>query len=127
MNPQKCMFVIISGPLFGFIMSNDKIRVDPFKFEEILGFPPPFNVHQLQILKGKANFLQRFIVNYIEIAKGFKFLLNHTGWFGTWKPNFSNIIFTTNVSNIQYMDHKILDLNNSHLFWINFLNTCSML
>lgn len=73
------MLVVISGPLLGFIMSNDKIMVDPFRFEEIHQFPSPSNVHQLQSLKGKANFSQRFIVNYIEITKRFKFVLNHTG------------------------------------------------
>lgn len=33
--------------------------------------PPPSSIHQLQSLQGKANFLRRFIANYVEITNGF--------------------------------------------------------
>jgi hypothetical protein len=45
------------------------------KVEEILRFPPPHSIHQLQGLQGKDNFLRRFIANYANITKGFMHLL----------------------------------------------------
>ena len=52
-------------------MFREGIRVDPFKVEAILRLPPLSSIRQLQSLQGKANFLQRFIVNYAEVTKGF--------------------------------------------------------
>jgi hypothetical protein len=51
--------------------------VDPMKVDAILRFPPPHNIHQLQGLLGKANFLHQFIVNYANITKGFMRLLKN--------------------------------------------------
>ena len=31
LNPHKCIFVVESGRLLGFIVANDGIRVDPLK------------------------------------------------------------------------------------------------
>jgi hypothetical protein len=75
LNPHKCIFVVESGRLLGFIVSKDGIRVDPLKIQAILALPPPKNLTQLQSLQGKANFLRRFICNYAEITKGFMRLL----------------------------------------------------
>ena len=55
--------------------ANDGIRVDPLKVEAIMNLPPPHTILQLQSLQGKANFLRQFIVNYVEITKGFMCLL----------------------------------------------------
>jgi hypothetical protein len=49
--------------------------VDPLKVEVIIQFPPPRTILQLQSLQGKANFLRRFIANYVEITKRFMHLL----------------------------------------------------
>ena len=49
--------------------------VDPLKVEAILQLSPLCTVRQLQSLKGKANFLRRFIANYAKITKGFIHLL----------------------------------------------------
>jgi len=49
--------------------------IDPFKVEVILKLPPPRTIRQLQSLQGKANFLRRFIANYVEVTKGFMHLL----------------------------------------------------
>ena len=75
LNPHKCIFRVQSGRLLGFIMASDGIRVDPLKFEAITKLPAPRTVLQLQSLQGKANFLHRFIVNYVEITSGFMRLL----------------------------------------------------
>ena len=75
LNPHKCIFGVESGHLLGFIVANDGIRVDPLKVEAITNLPLPHMILQLQSLQGKANFLRRFIVNYVEITKGFMHLL----------------------------------------------------
>jgi hypothetical protein len=75
LNPNKCSFCITSEHLLGFIVSTTGIMVDPLKVEAIIQFPPPCTMLQLQSLQGKANFLRRFIANYVEITKGFMHLL----------------------------------------------------
>jgi hypothetical protein len=75
LNPHKCIFCVESGRLLGFIVSRQGIRVDPIKVEAILNLPPPSSLHQLQSLQGKANCLRRFIPNYVEITRGFTWLL----------------------------------------------------
>jgi hypothetical protein len=49
--------------------------VDPLKVEAILQLPPPCTIRHLQGLQGKTDFLRRFIVNYVNITKGFMRLL----------------------------------------------------
>ena len=71
LNLKKCVFTVTSNWFLGFLMSTEWIQVDPFKVEAILQLPPLSPIRQLQSLQGKANFLQRFIVNYVEIPKGF--------------------------------------------------------
>ena len=44
------------------------------KVEAIVNLPPR-SIRKLQILQGEFNFLQRFIVNYAKITKGFMRLL----------------------------------------------------
>ena len=69
------MFCVGSGRLLSFVVSKDKIRLDPIKVRAILDLPPPSNLLQIQRLQGKANFLRRFIPNYVELAKGYTRLL----------------------------------------------------
>jgi hypothetical protein len=71
LNPHKCIFIVETGRLLGFMVSKDGIRVDPLKVKDILALPPPNNLNQLQSLQGKENFLRCFICNYAEITKGF--------------------------------------------------------
>jgi hypothetical protein len=57
LNPLKCMFYVTVGCLFGFIISQSGITVDPLKVQAITEIAPPQNLRQLQSLQGKANFL----------------------------------------------------------------------
>ena len=52
LNPHKCIFVVESSHLLGFIMDKDGICVDPLKVEAILNLPPPHTIVQLQSLQG---------------------------------------------------------------------------
>ena len=51
------------------------MQVDPLKVEAIVNMPPPHSIRKLQSLQGKSNFLQRFIVDYAKITKGFMRLI----------------------------------------------------
>ena len=77
LNPHKCEFFVGFGHFLGFLVSKEGIRIDPLKVQAILDLPMPSNLLQIQKLQGKANFLRRFIPNYVEMAKGFtRFLKN---------------------------------------------------
>ena len=75
LNPHKCIFCVRFGCLLGFLFSKTRIMVDQLKVEEILRFPPPRTIRQLQGLQGKTNYLRQFIVNYANITKGFMHIL----------------------------------------------------
>jgi hypothetical protein len=75
LNPHKCVFCVESDRLLGFIISHQGIRVDPLKVKVILNLPPPSSLCQLQSLQRKANFLHRFIPNYVGLTLGFMRLL----------------------------------------------------
>ena len=57
LNQHKCIFVVESGWLLGFIVANNGIQIDPLKFEAISNLPLPRTILQPQILKGKVDFL----------------------------------------------------------------------
>ena len=50
--------------------------MDPLKIvEAIVNLPPPYSIRQIQVLQGKSNILQCFMMNYDNITKGFMCLL----------------------------------------------------
>ena len=75
LNPHKCIFCVKSGCLLGFIIFKEGIIVDPLKVEEILQLSPPKNIRRLQCLQCMANLLQRFVVNFSNLIRGFMCLL----------------------------------------------------
>ena len=65
-----------------FVVSKDGIRIDPLKIASILALPTPTNLLELQSLQGKANFLHRFVCNFIEKTHSYMSLLkNDTPFF----------------------------------------------
>ena len=70
------MFFVPSSHLLGFIVSHKGIVVDPLKVQSILNLPSPRTLCQLHSLQGKANFLHRFILDYVTRVHGFLRLLH---------------------------------------------------
>jgi hypothetical protein len=64
------------GHILGFIITKSNITIDPLKVQAISELPPPHNLHQLQSLHGKSNFLRRFISDYTTNSHGFLCLLH---------------------------------------------------
>jgi hypothetical protein len=77
LNPLKCVFFITARCLPRFVVSQHDITVDPLKVQAITKIPPPRNLHQLQSLQGKANFLRCFFPDYTTRTHGFLHLLCH--------------------------------------------------
>ena len=63
------------GHLLGFVVSKDGIWIDPLKISTILTLPAPTTLLELQIFQGKANFLCRFVCNFVEKTHGYMRLL----------------------------------------------------
>ena len=49
-NPHKCVFCVETGPLLGFVVSKDGIRIDPLNIAAILALPALTNLLELQSL-----------------------------------------------------------------------------
>jgi hypothetical protein len=45
LNPHKCIFVVESNRLLGFVVSKYGIRVDALKIKAIISLPPPNNLN----------------------------------------------------------------------------------
>jgi hypothetical protein len=56
LNPHKYIFCIRSGRLFGFLVSETGIMVDPLKVEAILQFPPCVRLEKFKVYRGKLTF-----------------------------------------------------------------------
>jgi len=69
LNPKKALFGLKEGKLLGHIISEDGIKIDPTRIEEILTITHPRNIKELQSFLGKINFLRRFISNLAELIR----------------------------------------------------------
>ena len=60
-NPNKCTFGVWSGKLFGFIVSNKGIEVDPSKVKVIQEMPSTRTEKEVKGFLGCLNYNARFI------------------------------------------------------------------
>jgi len=61
LNPTKCTFRVKSGKLFGFIVNQKGIKVDPKIVKGILEIPEPRTEKQVRGFLGRLNYIARFI------------------------------------------------------------------
>ena len=57
------------GKLFGHIISERGIKIDPDRVAAIQQIGLPRNKKEIQSFLGKVNFLRRFITNFAEVVK----------------------------------------------------------
>jgi len=69
LKPEKCTFNATNIEYLGFIVKPNKISMDPTKVAGIGEWAPPKTVKGIRSFLGFCNFYQRFIGNYMEIAK----------------------------------------------------------
>ncbi|KAL4011296.1 hypothetical protein IC575_028350 [Cucumis melo] len=61
LNLAKCIFVVSSGKLLGFIVSHEGIKVDPDKIKAIVGLRPPKTQREVRNFLGRLNYIAQFI------------------------------------------------------------------
>jgi len=66
---EKCFFKQSSIKYLGVIISENKVQMDKEKLSEVLEWPVPTKVKQVQAFLGFANFYYRFIKNFVKMSK----------------------------------------------------------
>ena len=61
LNPSKCTFGATSGKLFGFIVGEEGIKVDPDKVKSIMDMPSPETEKEVRDFLERLNYISRFI------------------------------------------------------------------
>nr|CAN61210.1 hypothetical protein VITISV_014941 [Vitis vinifera] len=67
LNPKKCTFGVTSGKLFGHMVSERGIEVDPDKIKAILDMPAPKTEKEIRSFLGRLQYINRFIARLIDI------------------------------------------------------------
>ncbi|KAI2655929.1 Transposon Tf2-6 polyprotein [Labeo rohita] len=65
---EKWVFHVQSVPFLGYIMSVKGLRMDPDKIQAVVDWPTSDSRNALQRFLGFANFYQRFICNFSQLA-----------------------------------------------------------
>ncbi len=65
---EKCAFHAQSVSFLGYIVSVEEMRMDPDKSHAVVDWPTPDSRKALQRFLGFANFYQRFIRNFSQLA-----------------------------------------------------------
>ena len=79
---EKCFFEQSSIKYLSIIISENKVQMDEEKLSEVLEWPVPTKVKQVQVFLGFANFYCRFIKNFAKISKLLSDLTKNSIW--TW-------------------------------------------
>jgi hypothetical protein len=81
LNPEKCVFSVSAGKLFGFLVSHRGIEAKPDKVRAIEAMRPPARLKDVQRLTGSLAALSRFISRLAERALPFFKLMRGSGPF----------------------------------------------
>lgn len=69
LNPKKYVFCVTEGKLFGHIVSQEGIRIDPERVEAIQRLSLPSNKIGVKSFFGQVNFLTRLMPDFAETTK----------------------------------------------------------
>jgi hypothetical protein len=81
LNPDKCVFGVTAGKLFGFLVFYMGIEANPEKIKTIEAMWPPARIKDVQKLTGCLAALSQFISRLVERALLFFKLLRRSGPF----------------------------------------------
>jgi len=65
---EKCEFHKYEVPFLGYIVSNQGLKMSPNKIKDVLDWPEPKSVKDVQSFLGFTNFYRRFIKGYSRIT-----------------------------------------------------------
>ena len=65
---EKCEFHTQKVEFLGYVISPSGVSMDPSKVKNIVEWPTPKSVHDIQVFLGFANFYRRFIPNYSQLT-----------------------------------------------------------
>ena len=66
-NLKKCSFFTNKVVFLGFIVSSEGVSANPQKFQAIVDWPEPKNIHDIRSFHGLASFYHRFIKGFSNI------------------------------------------------------------
>jgi hypothetical protein len=69
LNPKKLVFAVEQGKLLGFIVSKDRMIIDPERTQAIAKLSPPSSKKAMQSFLGKINFIRRFVPSFSEMVR----------------------------------------------------------
>ena len=69
LKPTKCMFFQEKVDYLGHIVSRSGVSVDPTKVDKIKNWPMPKTSREVQQYLGLANYYQRFVKGFSDIAR----------------------------------------------------------
>ena len=64
----KCMFSVTEISFLGFILTTDRVKIEPSRVSTISEWPKPSTNREIQVFLGFANFYQRFIMGLSRIV-----------------------------------------------------------
>jgi len=65
---EKCEFYKHEVPFLGYIISDQGLKMSPDKIKDVLEWPEPRSVKDVQSFLGFANFYRRFIEGYSRVT-----------------------------------------------------------
>ena len=67
--PRKCALAQIEIDFLGFVVSDEGVKTDPKKVKEVLEWPTPKNVKELESFVGLASYYRRFVKDFAKVAR----------------------------------------------------------
>jgi len=68
MKPEKCKWKVREVEFLGVVIGPRGVEIQKEKIEEVLNWPAPRNVKEVQKFLGLANYYRRFIKNFTRIV-----------------------------------------------------------
>ena len=69
LNSKKSMFVVTEGKILGFIVSKDRMIIDPERTDSIEKIGLLSLKNAMQYFLSKINFVRRFVPNFAQIVR----------------------------------------------------------
>jgi len=67
--PEKCMWKIRKVGFLGVVIGEDGVRMEKKKVQEVVEWPVPKSVKNMQKFLGLANYYRRFVKDFVKIAR----------------------------------------------------------